>query len=126
MPKLTTLTGLLLIALGVGGYFGTGAHSVTALIPAFFGVIFVLLGLVATIKDSLRKHVMHVAALLSLIGFGGVFFRIYAKLPDLFAGRPVEPGNAALWLQVTFTAICLGFLIACIRSFVKARLLRSS
>ncbi|MFV0338701.1 MAG: hypothetical protein ACK5LK_10730, partial [Chthoniobacterales bacterium] len=123
---LTILTGSLLILLGLGGYFGTDAQSVTALIPAFFGIVFALLGLIATAKDSLRKHVMHVAALLSLLGFGSVFFRIFKKLPALFTGQPVEPSNVAVWLQVLFVAICLSFLVACIRSFVKARLARAS
>jgi amino acid transporter len=37
MPKLTIFYALLLIALGVGGYFASGQASVTALIPAFIG-----------------------------------------------------------------------------------------
>ena len=39
-----TAFGVALIALGVIGYFGTAAVSVTALIPAIFGTVLVLLG----------------------------------------------------------------------------------
>ncbi len=47
MAKITIGLGIVLIALGFGSYFGTGQASVTALIPAFFGLPLLLLGLVA-------------------------------------------------------------------------------
>ena len=61
MAKITIGIGFVLIALGVGGYFGTGRESWTALIPAFFGLPLALLGVVA-LKDHTWKHAMHVAA----------------------------------------------------------------
>ena len=79
MPRLTIIFGPLLILLGAGGYFGTGQTSVTALIPAFFGVPFLLLGLVA-LKDGLRKHAMHAASLLALLGVIGALGRPVVKL----------------------------------------------
>ena len=60
MPKITIGLGILLILLGLGGYFGTDAKSFTALIPAFVGVPLLLLGCLA-LKDNLRKHAMHAA-----------------------------------------------------------------
>ena len=62
MPLTAIVFGILLIGLGVGGFFGTGAAHPTALIPAAFGLVLALLGLVALLKPNLRKHVMHVAA----------------------------------------------------------------
>jgi len=38
MPRLTIVLGVVLIAIGVGFYIGTGSQSVTALIPAFLGL----------------------------------------------------------------------------------------
>ena len=58
MAKITIGLGLVLIALGLGSYFGTGQASVTALIPAFFGLPLLLLGLVA-LKERMRKNAMH-------------------------------------------------------------------
>jgi hypothetical protein len=59
MPSTTRTFGLILIVLGLAAYFLTGRASVTALIPAFFGAVFVILALVAR-NESARKHAMHV------------------------------------------------------------------
>ena len=67
MPIVTIVVGVALVALGLVGFYGTGATHYTALIPAGFGAVFFLLGLVA-LKASLRKHVMHAAAILGLLG----------------------------------------------------------
>ena len=47
MTATTRLVGLVLAVLGVVSYLGTGRTSSTALIPAFFGVAFLLLACVA-------------------------------------------------------------------------------
>jgi hypothetical protein len=44
MQNLTLSLGILLIILGAASYLGTGQESVTALIPSFFGILFVLFG----------------------------------------------------------------------------------
>ena len=41
MTATTRLVGLILAAIGILSYVGTGRTSVTALIPAFLGVVFV-------------------------------------------------------------------------------------
>ena len=118
MPRLTILFGVLLILLGAGGYFGPGRTSVTALIPAFFGVPFLLLGLVA-LKDGLRKHAMHAASLLALLGVVGALFR---PVKTLLAGA--FEFNTAVASQFTMAALCVVFLGLCIKSFVDARVRR--
>ena len=55
MASTSIALGVALIVLGLAGYFLTGAASFTALIPAVFGVIIALLGLVAR-DESKRKH----------------------------------------------------------------------
>lgn len=118
MPQLTLILGLLLILLGAGGYLGTGTESVTALIPTFFGVPFVLLGLLAR-KDNLRMHAMHVASLLALLGLIGALVRPARKL---FAGE--LSFSTALASQAAMALLCGAFLVLCIKSFVDARLRR--
>ena len=65
MASTTRTFGLILIVLGLAAYFLTGRVSVTALIPAFFGAVFVILALVAR-NEPARKHAMHAAVALAL------------------------------------------------------------
>ena len=62
-----------LIGLGLGGYFGTGMNSWTALIPAFFGIAIALLGALA-LKDAYRMHAMHGAVALCIHGRSCIVF----------------------------------------------------
>src|SRR5438552_2729759 len=55
--------GVLLSVLGVAFYFGTASASITPLIPTFFGIALILLG-VAAFSEKARMHAMHGAALL--------------------------------------------------------------
>jgi len=118
MAKITIGIGCVLIALGVGSYLGTGRESVTALIPAFFGLPLALLGVVA-LNDGRRKHAMHAAAAIGLLGFLGAA-RGFAKLPALLSGGEVEKPVAA-YAQITMSLVCLVFLVLCVNSFIKAR-----
>ena len=47
MTRLTIGFGLALVALGIAGYFGTGAVHPTALIPAAVGLVLVVFGILA-------------------------------------------------------------------------------
>ena len=75
MPATTRLVGLLLAVLGIVSYVGTGRTSVTALIPAFFGVAFVLLAWVGR-NEAARKHAMHAAMVVALVGIAGTASRL--------------------------------------------------
>jgi iron(III) transport system permease protein len=67
MPSTTRVTGLLLIVIGVASYTLTGRTSITALIPAFIGAVLVICALIAR-KESARKHAMHAAVAVALLG----------------------------------------------------------
>lgn len=119
MAFTTIVFGVLLILLGVGGYFSSGRVSPTALIPVIPGLVFILLGYIAS-KPRFRKHAMHVAALLALIGFiamipGG----IVALIRWLSGTTPAHP--AAVVSRTIMAALMLVFLVMCIKSFVDAR-----
>jgi hypothetical protein len=118
MVKITIGLGLVLIALGVGGYVGTGRASVTALIPAFFGMPLLLPGL-AALKPQRRKHAMHVAVVIGLLGFAGTA-RGLTNMPALLTGSEVaRPGAVAV--QAAMAIVCLLYMMLCVRSFVEAR-----
>ncbi len=118
MTKITIGFGLVLIALGLGSYFGTGQASVTALIPAFFGLPLLLLGLVA-LKERMRKRAMHVAALIGLLGFAGTVSGLM-KLPVLLTGGELAR-PAAVGVQAGMAIVCFVFVLLGVWSFIKAR-----
>jgi hypothetical protein len=120
MPALAILFGLLLDALGVGAYFGTGGVSLTALIPTIPGMILILCGIVGFAAPGARMHVMHVAALIGLLGALGGLGMSVPKLIKLAGGEALER-PAAVWLQFGMGVLCALFLFFCIRSFIAAR-----
>ena len=118
MGLITIILGAFLSVLGVVGFVATGSEHFTALIPTGFGIVFVILGVLAR-QDTLRKHVMHAAAVLSLIGFAATV-RGVPNLVHFLAGGEVER-PAATVSQSLMALACLAHLALCVRSFIAAR-----
>lgn len=108
-----------MIILGAASFVLTGAASPTALIPAFFGIAFIGLGVLGVKKESMRKHVMHAALLLAILGIGGSFGGLVNVL-GVLGGNELERPNAA-YAQAVMAIICIYFVIAGVRSFINAR-----
>lgn len=119
MSKLSISVGILMILLGAASFLLTGAASATALIPAFFGIAFVGLGVLGVNKESMRKHAMHAALLLAILGIGGSFGGLINVL-GVLGGNELERPNAA-YAQAVMAIICIYFVIAGVRSFIDAR-----
>ncbi len=120
MARLAITFGLILTALGGGFYVYTEMKSVTALIPAFFGIGLILCGLVAR-NENLRKHAMHVAALIGLVGtLMPAFMVVKSQLID-----KKEWGTATTELAA-MAVLCGAFLYLCIKSFIDARKARKA
>jgi len=122
VPVITIVFGVLLIAVGVGGYLHSDPRAPTALIPAWMGLALVLFGLLA-FKEGLRKHAMHLASLLGLLGFAATAWMGLPKLWVVLNGGEVAR-PVAVYSQSITAGLCLIFLLLCINSFVQARLLR--
>lgn len=119
MPRITFNFGWLLFAIGIAGYVASGMSSTTALIPSIFGIAFVLLGWIAMQKESMRKHLMHAAAILGLLGIIGTFkgmLRFFAMLGGTEVERPI-----AVTFQSVMAMLCIVFVVLCVHSFIKAR-----
>lgn len=119
MPRVTLTIGILLTLLGVISYFLSGEASLTALIPSVFGVIFVAVAQIAR-KESLRKHAMHFAVGLAMVGFLGVAVRAFGPFATLVGGGTVEHPGATV-AQIIMAVLCFILVAYGIRSFVEAR-----
>lgn len=117
MSTTSIVFGVLLILLGVAGYaYGlmTGHASPTALIPAAFGLVIAIIGAVAAKNEGLRKHLMHAAVIIALIGFIAPLGRVLSKISEFAI-------SAASLSQLAMSAICLIFVVLAVRSFIAAR-----
>lgn len=117
MSTTSIIFGVLLILLGAAGYaYGlmTGHASPTALIPAAFGLVIAIIGAVAASNEGLRKHLMHAAVIIALIGFIAPLGRVLSKIGEFTV-------SAASLSQLAMSAICLVFVVLAVRSFIAAR-----
>ena len=117
MPQTAIWCGRLLILVGIAGYvYGlyVSAASVTALIPAIFGVVLMVLGYVARSSERLRKHLMHAAVVVSLLGLIAAAWRLSVKASEFTL-------SAASISQIAMALICLAFIFLAVRSFITAR-----
>lgn len=117
VPSITVALGVALIILGLAGYFLTGAVSLTALIPAAFGLLIAVSGMIAR-DERKRKHAMHAAVAVALLGFLGSI-RGALQIGALLDGSAARP--AAVVSQTLMAVMTLGYLVVAVRSFVNAR-----
>lgn len=120
MTTITYLYAGILIALGLFSYFGLGTQSVTALIPAFFGLPILILGYIAAQKENLRKHMMHAIVGIALLGVLGTFSGLM-KLFTIISGGEVERASAVYAQSIMFVA-SIAYMVFAVRSFIAARI----
>jgi sugar phosphate permease len=120
MAKPAIVFALLLIGLGLYSYSqaepkeGTDKKSPTAMIPAFFGAPILICGILA-LDPKKRKHAMHGAVTVGLLGFLGSV----AMLPKTLKAEEIS--QLKVISQGGMAIICLIFVIMCVRSFIAAR-----
>ncbi len=122
MSKIGLTIGVLLILLGLitygwAGELGAGHRSLTALIPTCFGIVIAAMGVVAG-DPAKRKHAMHAAVAVALIGFGAALGRLFTS------GKPI--GAASSLAQLVMVILCGLFVALGVRSFIVARRNRAS
>ncbi len=117
MPSTAIISGVLLILIGILGYVFSivdGNTSLTALIPAAFGLLLVILGVIAKSNENLRKHLMHAAVIVGLLGFLIPTWRILSRISDIKV-------SLAVLSQAAMALVCLFFVILSVQSFINAR-----
>ena len=126
MAPATIAIGAALVVVGLVGYYspnvggleGTPQASPTGLIPTAIGGLLILCGLIVLAAPHLRKHVMHLAAVIGLIGAIGGFMPIVLGNLDF--------GKASVVAGILMVLLCSLFVGLCVRSFVQARKARQA
>ena len=114
MAKITIGLASALIILGLLSWILTGRSSATALIPSGFGMTLALAGAAAMV-ERYRKHALHFAAAISVLGIIGSLQR---ALPTTISGGELRVATAS---QLLMAALLACFLVLLIRSFILAR-----
>ena len=118
MHRWTILFGLLLVAIGLGGYYFADAKQPMALIPAVLGIAMFGCGVVAA-QGAMRMLAMHVAALIGIIGFVGPMVTIFNDITN-------TANTAEVLAKGLTSALCLMFVLMCVNSFLEARRARTA
>lgn len=120
----TIICGALLVLIGVVGY-GTSEVQpppMTALIPAFFGAALIACGGLA-FNVKFRKHVMHLAAMIGLIGAVGGFMPLIRQVSKTGEFDPTKKSAVAGELMIL---VCVVFVGMCVNSFIQAKKVRKA
>jgi uncharacterized membrane protein len=124
LAKLTLVFAVLLVALGLAGYIGTGSIHPTALIPAWIGLVLGLGGFLAiSPNEGRRKLFMHINVTVALLGFIGSAVEAVRGYVHA-TGAGMAPDKIALASKVTLAGLLLIYVVLCVRSFIAARRLR--
>jgi hypothetical protein len=121
MAKVTIVFGVLLIILGLVGFYGTGGIHHTALIPAWFGLALGVGGFLAiSPSETRRKIFMHINVTVGLLGLiGAVASALHAYGHARSIG--MDPDYRALAAQSAMAVLMLIYVNLCVRSFIQAR-----
>ena len=113
MSRIAITFGVLLCVLSGVIFALAEKQSATIFIPAGFGILLIVLGVVAR-NEKARMHAMHSAALIGLIGMGG---GIVQGIRALTGDRPATVWGGSFGMA----ALCGAFVVMCIQSFIAAR-----
>ena len=115
MDTHTRNAGLLLCAIGVVAYIGSGASSLTSLIPVVLGLALIGCAVLATKRPDQRKTAIHGAAAFALIGILGSA----SRLPTAFGDDDVS--GWAIGANIAVLAVLIPFVVLAVQSFRAAR-----
>ena len=110
MANLSIIYGIIFILMGLISYFGISSESITALIPAFFGIPMLILGWLG-LNEKYLKHTMHGAAVLMLLGFFGTIGGLIKFFKMLAGAETARP--AAVTVQAIMAIDVFGIFNLC-------------
>jgi hypothetical protein len=111
--------GVALVVVGVGAYVLSDFASITALIPAIFGVLIAIMGVVGNRRTGRERLAAYGIGLLAVLGVLGST----RGIPDMIAlvtGGAVESTIAAV-SQAAMIVVCLVLLVTVIQFIRESR-----
>jgi len=104
----------------------TFGKSWTAFIPSIIGLILILCAVAADKAPNAKKHIMHVAVLIGLLGFFSVAGKVGTAFSEMswWRGEPYQIIGASSLKPTTMlltAGLLLIYVILCVVSFVAAR-----
>jgi uncharacterized membrane protein len=104
----------------------TFGKSWTALIPSILGFILILCAVAADKAPNAKKHIMHVAVLIGLLGFFSVAGKVGTAFSEMswWRGEPYQIIGASSLKPTTMlltAGLLLIYVILCVVSFIAAR-----
>lgn len=118
MAKSVIGFGTLLVVIGVVAYIATSMASVTALIPSFFGVVLVVIGMLGR-KDRYEKPALYSALVVAVLGMVGSLSGIPQAITYLGGGEVARP--AASITRAVMAVVLVAMVAALVRSLIAMR-----
>jgi len=121
VARVTIIFAVLLIALGLVGFFSTGSIHYTALIPTWFGIALGVFGILAISPSETRRRLfMHINVTIGLLGLIGAAVEAGRGYAGAIA-KGLAPDSIALAAKLVMVALLLIYVILCVRSFIQVR-----
>jgi len=121
MAKVTIVFAVILIALGLVGFIGTGSEHYTALIPTWIGLVLGIFGALSLSPDPKRRKLfMHINVTVAMMGFLGTLSEIIRGTIKASA-TGIAPKAAAIGSKYALATILIIYVVLCVRSFIAAR-----
>lgn len=107
--EMSIVLGLLLIVIGLAAYVFSDFASVTALIPAVFGILIVGLGILSR-TGSYRHQALYAIGALALFGVLGSL----RAVPELLS-QEITVGTVSQGLMILVSLVLLGIVVRALR-----------
>ena len=121
MAKITIVFGVLLIVLGLVGYFGTGSAHPTALIPTWWGLALCVGGFLAISPSERRRKIfMHINVTIGALGCIGAFVEALRGYSTARSAG-LDPDMKAFAAKLAMAILLLIYVNLCVRSFIAVR-----
>ncbi|HEY0307710.1 MAG TPA: hypothetical protein VGB94_06080 [Acidobacteriaceae bacterium] len=123
MANVTIRFSVLLMVVGLIFFFLTGHTHWTSMIPFWFGIVLLVLGMLAKSDNEKRRMlVMHIAVTVALLGF--IFPAVRVVMAWVKAHAIVL--NMVVREELLMAIICLMLVLLCVRSFIAVRRARAA